>query len=105
MLSFLVVSLAVNDVFHELHGLRFIDIHKFPVAHNPFPVHHAEADVFAVGGVNESGIFVIYGNHVAGIGMDNDQIGSFPDLKGTRAFAPLMVVMRNAVRASTASGL
>ena len=58
MLSFLVVSLAVNDVFHELHGLRFIDIHKFPVAHNPFPVHHAEADVFAVGGVNESGIFV-----------------------------------------------
>ena len=84
MLSFSVVSLAVNDVFHGLHGLRFIDIHKFPVAHNPFPVHHAEADVFAVGGVNESGIFVIYGNHVAGIGMDNDQIGSFPDLKGTR---------------------
>ena len=37
MLSFSVVSLAVNDVFHELHGLRFIDIHKFPVAHNPFP--------------------------------------------------------------------
>ena len=84
MLSFSVVSLAVNDVFHGLHGLRFIVIHKFPVAHNPFPVHHAEADVFAVGGVNESGIFVIYGNHVAGIGMDNDQIGSFPDLKGTR---------------------
>ena len=83
MLSFLVVSLAVNDVFHELHGLRFIDIHKFPVAHNPFPVHHAEADVFAVGGVNESGIFVIYGNHVAGIGMDDDQVGPFPDFQRT----------------------
>ena len=53
MLSFLVVSLAVNDVFHELHGLRFIDIHKLPVAHNPFPVYHAGTNVFAVGCIND----------------------------------------------------
>ena len=54
MLSFSVVSLAVNDVFHELHGLRFIDIHKFPVAHNPFPVYHTGTDVFAIGRINDS---------------------------------------------------
>ena len=56
MSSFSVVNLAVNDVFHGLHGFRFIDIHKLPVAHNPFPVY----------------------------GMNHDQVGSFPDLERTR---------------------
>lgn len=53
MSSFSVVNLAVNDVFHGLHGFRFIDIHKLPVAHNPFPVYHAGTDVFAVGCIND----------------------------------------------------
>ena len=53
MSSFPVVNLAVNDVFHGLYGFRFIDIHKLPVAHNPFPVYHAGTDVFAVGCIND----------------------------------------------------
>ena len=50
---FLVVNLVINDIFHGFHGLRFINIQKFPVTHNPFPVYHAGTDVFAVGCIND----------------------------------------------------
>ena len=53
MSSFSIVNLAVNDVFHGLHGSRFVDVQKLAVAHNPFPVNHAGTDVFAVGGIND----------------------------------------------------
>lgn len=54
---------------------------ELAVAHEPTAVYHDGTDVLRVGGVDDGGIGVVKGEDVAGVGVQENEVGPFADFK------------------------